>query len=540
MEFDSHFGSGEIGEPVLLHFTPLLTDSFTPYRDCSDEIMAGPPTPMVVPQPPPYGAERSFDTSFQNQQQQTYPTSQVPSPAVASSNCEVESLSDLDSIEMLALLSDPSIADVDIGPQPVPVHSPPQPEEPPRKKGSAYSSSCRLIHSNPHSPSDVRRRTVHDGLRVGKSRFRQSLRSPRAFKRATSPMFPDQSTPFSCISLQASNNSICSAKSDPFGTISSRRSATSDPGVYHVQSGYDSALNSPTMSIQGSEANSPRFTFGQTPQLPELNTTKTCMELEMPMKYVRKITDLDKRILKLQAERSKLLEKAHQTKLSDVAIVEDRWASEKASENGKVHLYLYPLGIYALDEPLYEEANSVMRHIGGLCFELHSAMTNLRNICCKGMFIVPDLSTCFAYIKSLLQENQKLKLAQSLGPGVYRIQLESETGYMDIVPPEFIEALGAANEVLKCAQHITLLYSNIEVRLRKVRETAAEKVEKSDSICQTLGIVDRERRNQIRSILEGNLIAVASAMRTWPQYYQTATEAIQTITECIHPSTNMQ
>ena len=535
MDFDSRFGGGEIGEPVLLHFTPLITDSFSPYSDVN---MAGPPTSLIVPQPPPYGAENMCDTSFPNHQH-PYPLSQMSSPAAE------EPLGDLDSIEMLALLNDPAIGD--IGPSPVPVRSPRSAEEPPRKKESAYPSRCRLTHSNPHSPSDMRRRTLHEGLssfRIGKLRLRSSTRSgPHAFKRATSPMFPDQSTPLSSVSLQASNTSLYSAKSDPFGTISSRHSAKSDPGVYHVQNGCDSPMNSPAVSIQESDANSPSFTFGQTqsPQVPEFSATKTCMELEMPMKYARKIVDLDKRILKLQAERSKVLEKAHQSKLSDVALVEDKWisASERAAENGKVHLYLFPLGIHALDEPLYEEANSVMRQIGGLCYEFQSAVTNLRNICCKGMFILPDISTCFAYIKSLLQENQKLKLNQPLAPGVYRIQLDSEAGYMEIVLPEFIEAISAANEVLTCSQHITLTYANIEMRLHTVREIAAEKVEKSDSICQSLGIVDRDRRNQIRSVLEGNLIAVTSAMRTWPQYYQTATETIQTITECIHPANSV-
>lgn len=535
MDFDTRFKGGELGEPVLLHFTPLSTDSFPPYNDVP---MAGPPTPMVVTEPPPYGAENNFDANFQNHQH-PYPLSQMSSPAGE------EPLGDLDGIEMLALLNDPAIAD--IGPSPVPVRSPRSAEEPPRRKESAYPSRCRLTHSNPHSPIDMRRRTLHEGLssfKIGKLRLRSSTRStPHTFKRATSPMFPDQSTPLSTVSLQASNTSLYSTKSDRFGTISSRHSAKSDPGVYNVQNGYDSAMNSPTVSIQGSEANSPRFTFGQTqsPQTLEFSATKTCMELEMPMKYARKIVDLDKRILKLQAERSKVLEKAHQSKLSDVALVEDKWvsASEKASENGKVHLYLVPLGIHALDEPLYEEANSIMRQIGGLCYEFQSAVANLRDICCKGMFILPDISTCFAYIKSLLQENQKLKLTQPLGPGVYRIQLDSEAGYMDIVLPEFIEAIGAANEVLTCSQHITLTYANIEMRLHAVRGIAAEKVEKCDGICQSLGIVDRERRNQIRSVLEGNLIAVASAMRTWPQYYQTATETIQTITECIHPTTNV-
>ena len=345
-------------------------------------------------------------------------------------------------------------------------------------------------------------------------------------------MFPDHSMPLSTVSVSRhpSSASLASTRSDP-----SRHSVLLYDDPHTLQNGVDSTMNSPSISVHG-DSNSPKFTFGQ--QTPGLltNTTKSNMEVEMPMKFARKITELDRRILKLQAERSKLLEKAQQNK-SDTppAInIEEKWPLpvEKVAEKGRVYLYIFPLGIHALDEPLYEEASTLLRHVGGLHYDLQSKIVNLRNMCCKGMSSLPEISTCFAYIKSLLLEHQKLKLTCSI-TGLYRLDTELHSG--EIVPQEFVDSLCTANDVLKSAQHITHTNTHIQTKLQQVQELATQKVMNCDDICQNLGILDRERRTQIRSVLEGNCTAVASAIREWPQYYRVATETIQAITECVHP-----
>ena len=356
-------------------------------------------------------------------------------------------------------------------------------------------------------------------------------------------MFPDHSMPLSTVSRHSSNASLASTRSDPLHHHSVVSDHVSDSALpYTLQNGVDSSVNSPAISVHG-DSTSPKFTFGHTPAPGVLtSTTKCSMELEMPMKFARKITELDRRILKLQAERSKLLDKAqHTTTKSDTPpAIEDKWSLqvEKVPEMGRVHLYIFSLGIHALDGPLYEEANTLLRHVGGLYYDLESAISNLRNVCCKGMVSLPEISTCFAYIKSLLQEHQKLKLT-SLINGLYRIKLDTELHSGEMVPQEFLNSLSAANEVLKSAQHITLTHTHIEAKLQHVHELATEKVVNCDSICQRLGIMDRERRSQIRSVLDGNCTAVASAAREWPHYYRMATETINAITECIHPSSQM-
>jgi hypothetical protein len=271
------------------------------------------------------------------------------------------------------------------------------------------------------------------------------------------------------------------------------------------------------------------------------------LQLQIPAKYARRINDLDKKILKLQADRSKVLEKVHQTKsassglIADTRISEmvDTWLfSEKLPEMGKAHLYIVPLGIYELDDTLYDDASKLLREVGGMYLDLQTSISILRSICCKGMFIPAEISTCFAYIKSLLNENRNLKLSNL--DGVYSIQLDADEVPSDgDLPVEFTEALRSANQVLKCAQHITLSYVTVQMKLQKMRQIAVAKLDTCNETFNKLELTDREKRSQIRAVLEGNCTTMASAERVWPQYYQAATQTIKIITECIHPTSTL-
>ncbi|XP_064391433.1 uncharacterized protein LOC135339291 [Halichondria panicea] len=519
-----------------------------------------PPAPTAMQHPEYYCQTEQYAMetncqspySYMNQQPTTQGyndyihSPQVASPAVSAATSYDSQSVDLDSLDML--LNDPMGAD--LGPQPV--RLPRLEEEPPRTKESAYSSSTLFLphrgssRSNPHSPIDIRVKsdTLKSSRRHRGVVSTASLKS--LSKRVSSPIFPDYSTPLSSVSLSRhpSITSLCSStKSDPFSNVTP--SVRSDPGPYriHANNNADSASESPSvMSAQDSQ----RFLFtssaSSTENIPvsSENSSRSCMEIAMPMKLARKITDLDKKIMKLQADRSKLLEKAKVTgPFNEVMNVDTRMLTERSSEIGRIHLYIVPLGIHALDEPLYEDANATLRQVGGLYFDYQSAVDSLRSNCCKGMVRLPDISTCFAYIKSLLNENQRLKLGNSIA-GFCRIQLDLDTatasGYADgSVPTEFVESLRVANQVMQCAQQITKAYPTVQMHLQQVRQTAAAKADKCDTICQSLGIIDRERRTQIKSVLEGNCTIMSSVERVWPQYYQVATETIKTITECIHP-----
>ena len=585
---------------ALLSYTPLHTDAFTPqYYDppqCMDTgmsitpartsadsfpgaaTMIGASSPMCGvgtaggdhdQHPPPYGysaAEPAVSSRYDSSPYYSpgqvgehhggmhgpYTPSQASSPALSMTTAAgYTDLGDLDSIPMDMLLPN-----ADPGPPPVRISGPRLPEDPPSKKESAFSAATAQrtwigsggARSMPHSPSDtVKPKLSHSDRNTRQIRSRSHKHATlRTFARANSPMFPDQSTPLSSVNSSLSRQpSITSlSSSDQFGAPSI--SVRSDPGVYRHEihpTNMDSAFHSPTTSFQ----DSPKFVFGgsTTSPLPQVDSaSRSCLELEMPAKYSKKICDLDKKILKLQAERSKLLEKVHLTKSAGTGPmphvgrgdIDSHWTMmDKSSEIGRVLLYIFPLGIREFDEPIYEEANAILRQVGGVYFDLQRALSNLRDICCKGSVLPPDISTCFAFIRSLLNENQRLKLTE-LANGIYRIQLDLENGLADgPLPQEFYVALNAANEVLMSAQHITQSYSTMMMNLQKVRQRAAEKAANFEKICDRLEIVAGERKD-IKSVLDGYKTAVASAERVWPQYYQVATNTISTITECIHPS----
>ena len=464
-------------------------------------------------------------------------SSQASSPAMSITAAEFD-------LDLEALLSHSA----NLGPpgQAIHIMDPVLPEaEPPskmKKESAAFSSFTPKsryggTQTMPHSG-------VHD-LKPTSKRGGRSQYSSRSFPRSTSPMFPNQSTPLSSVSSLSRQPSISSLSTS--STSAPAKSVRSDPGIYRYE--IDSAIHSPATSL----LDSPKFAFvgpdrteSPTTSQPE-NASRSCLEVEMPAKYSREIYRLDKKILELQAKRSKLLEKAKSSGTGPLAhigreenMVDMHWnGMDKPSDVGKVLLYIFPLGIREFDEPVYEEANSILRQVGGLYFDLQRALASLREICCKGSIFTPEISTCFAYIRSLLTAKQRLKLTE-LTTGIYKIQLDLESGALDSnsIPhsQEFNVALDAANEVLMSAQHITQLYSTMQLNLQQVKQRASDKVANFEPTCSKLGIVAGERKNHIKSVLEGYSSAVESAGRVWQQYYQVAMDTISTITGCIHPN----
>lgn len=419
------------------------------------------------------------------------------------------------------------------------------------RSSSFYTESHS--HSSPHSPISVGDRKNYNGISktYPSTKVPKKQSSRRMMLRATSPMFPDQSTPLSSLKRQSSISSITSSTADVASTFSFPPSTNSDPSIYSALNACDSNLNSPSLNSVGQS--SPGFDYTSSCNSPQSSvgassvegSSRSCLELEIPAKYARRISDLDKKILKLQGERSKVLEKVHLTKaalsglVADTRISDmDNWLfSEKLPEMGKAHLYIVPLGIHELDDHLYDDASKLLREVGGMYLDLQTSISILRSICCKGVFIPAEISTCFAYIKSLLHENRNLKLSNL--EGVYNIQLDTnEVPSEGALPAEFTEALEAANQVLKCAQRITLSYVKVQMELLKMRQIAVGKLDTCNATFNKLELADRERRSQIRAVLEGNCTTMASAERVWPQYYQAATQTIKIITECIHPSSS--
>ena len=557
------------GPVTLLHFTPICTDDFVPtsygcvetYTSTATGCGGDMPTQQ---QGPPVSAAELLDTGTAQM------NCSLPYNYVGTNSCEVYNGLAMDQnppyCEPVPAAAPPYnaefgvlIPDMSVGPPPVrlPRLEPPMNidtkgntkdnySSSPGSRGSSFYSGSHS-HSTPHSPMSIgdpcQRKQVagFNKTYTYPKRTPKSSSSRNVIMRSSSPMFPDQSTPLSNLKRQPSVTSITSNRSaDQISTfsVSTNSSLPTSNG--------ESTANSPSMN----SINSPRFEFSLANNSPQSNTnvesrcgSRSCLEVEVPSKYARRISDIDKKMLKLQAERSRLLEKVYQSDSSSSGLMEDSrypdnaWLfGEKVPEMGRAHLYIFPLGIHELDDPLYDEASKLLREVGGLYLDLQTSINIMRQICCKGMFIPPEISTCFVYINSLLHEHRNLKLSNA--NGVYSVQLETDQLMPEeVLPMEFTEALTAANQVLKCAQRITLSYNSVHMQLQKLRQIAVGKLETWNTTYQkSVEIVDREKRTQIKAILEGNCTTMASAERVWPQYYQAATQTIKTITECIHPT----
>ena len=415
-----------------------------------------------------------------------------------------------------------------------------QQQPPPRLQ---HRLSMRVLSSSSSSsPSPSPRQPAGNGSsRTGRLIMSGGTRNQQM--RSSKPIFPTESVPLQqAFSLRerppSASPSRLSTRSDPFDTRSTCTSigAASDPGYSYSVRSRDSGTGSVCSAPGILDSSSPgEYLDCPGDSATEATATKACMEVEMNVKDVRKIIDLDKKILKMQAERAKLIEKASQSTARVADTSGEKYTGDvmKPHELVRVHLFFVPVGIHMLDEPVFEEANSLLRRIGGKYVDLERAIATLRHICCKGMAVVPDFSTCFAYIKSLLQETQKLQLLEN--GGLYQIELDSGP-HQHPVPQEFTDALGMANRVLRAAQSITHSYHAIQMHLQKVQGMARDRSEACDSLCQNIGLTDRDRRSQIQSVMDGNFAMLSTAVRVWPQYHRAATETIRAITQCIHPS----
>jgi len=356
--------------------------------------------------------------------------------------------------------------------------------------------------------------------------------------RSSSPVFPEQSTPLRNVPLLSSKNCI-STSSEKFKIVSAASidSAAPDPQP-NCNPNNTSPLVFPTnFGTSG-------FTFTSTNSMSDLTPTKHFVELDIPSKYAKKISELDKKIMKLQAERSIILEKVSQTKecrtnFSSFDHCEDSFLwKDKATElaMASVKIYICSVGIKELDEPLYDEGNTLLRRLGGLHLDLQAALDMLKRICFKNSSYLGGIAECFSHIKGLLSEGQTLSLLNSDGICTIQLeQLENESNTESAQGFRLKEALESVNRALHCAQFITLSHSGILADLGMAKEAAKDKIAILNKVILQNGLADREKMT-ISTILEGNYITMTSAERVWSQYYRMASETISMVTEILHPS----
>ena len=410
------------------------------------------------------------------------------------------------------------------------------------------TSSPQLKEGSAYSP----RREGHRSRVAPPSKMGRNASKSTRMVRTKRPVFPESSTPlselksFSSTSLSSKSSTVMSDGSYP-GTFAS------DPGQCDVS---DAARVNPAEDKQIqqfiAEVLKPRKKLyleqddeseksaslspvalceSPVPPMPS-SISKSALKIEMPTRYVKKITDLDRKILKLQAERAKLLEKG-QSKVGDD--LESSFEGRRGSIDNKssVQVHYYAVGIPQLDGACYNEGNFLLSNIGGINNDYRMAIENLCEKCNEKKSS-ENISNCLLYMKTLLVGHQSLKLHQMEG-SLYQLLVQPDDPQM--ICHDLSQALAAANELLKITQQIVGSSTIVENRLKLVIETVQQLVQSCEATCDHLGIVD-ERRAQIKNVLEGNQIALETALRLWPKSSLAAKNTLQAITNSMHPIYN--
>ena len=424
-----------------------------------------------------------------------------------------------------------------LGPKMTAIHDPLYDAGSPKlKEGSAYSPR-----------HEGQRNRVAPSSKMG----RHASKSSRVV-RTKRPVFPESSTPlselksYSSTSLSSRSSTVLSDGSYP-GTFAS------DPGHCDVS---EAARVNPLEDKQVqqfiAEVLKPRKKLyldqedefeksaslspvalceSPVPPMPP-STSKSALKIEMPTRYVKKITDLDRKILKLQAERAKLLEKG-QSKVGDD--LEASFESRRGSVDTKssVQVHYYAVGIPELDGACYNEGNFLLASIGGINNDFRVATETLCEKCNEKKSS-ENISNCLLYMKTLLVAHQSLKLHQMDG-SLYQLLVQPDDPKM--ICQDLSQTLAAANELLKITQQIVGSSTIVENRLKLVIETVHQLVQSCEATCDNLGIID-ERKVQIKNVLEGNQIALETALRLWPKSSLAAKNTLQAITNSMHPIYN--
>ena len=308
--------------------------------------------------------------------------------------------------------------------------------------GSAEGEPLPLtgtIFSDVCSPTSTSRKTFsHHSSRHPKLRSRVSCGG----RRRTAPVYPDKSVP---IPLVKENRApLCRKSSD-----TQAPSADADPGLHLVTDATADfvKLRSVLHSAAAAAARVP-------------------VRVELSHGLCREMEDIESELLKLQAEKAKLMKRAHE---GSYMVVLPPSSPVSSPHSGVATLAVCRTGRADIDSPYLEEANHLLSAIGGLHQELASAIQKLVSFFTGGQAQQSTrMSDCLGRLQDLLPKSTKLALHQCSISGIYQIE-DSSHGFSfpeeDIDHDATCRLLAAVNDVLKYAQFITLSDNTVKERL---------------------------------------------------------------------------
>ena len=328
-------------------------------------------------------------------------------------------------------------------------------------------------------------------------------RLPYGGRRRTPPVFPDNSVPIAQLQEK------CGSNVSRTRTVPEKDQRLTDVTMEFIQ------LRSVLHSAASSAARVP-------------------MVVELSRDFSRQLEKIENGLLKLQAEKARLVKQARET-LHMVAPSSKSPCALETSKNVSP-LAVCRTGRIGIDTPHLDEANNLLSAIGGLHQELESAARGLySSVCSRGQSHQP--TTTLAMIRdslSCLQE-QLLKatnvtLHQCPQNGLYQVDHMISSQNQGSEEDSFSQHLSLLNQVLKYAQFITLSNTIVRERLASLLSIAKQRLSSVELLYTSNELQQRE---QVKSVLEGNCVVLSIAEEVWQQEHQVASDIIKIITQSL-------
>lgn len=365
-------------------------------------------------------------------------------------------------------------------------------QEPPSQQSHSHFKRSKTAD---HRSSSITHKTGSGSKAAKRHVQKRSINRP-------SPVFPSCSTPISMISQQFNPHLPSLAQTtSPIKTLV-------DPGPM------PQAANRVTIGTDGNNRRS----------LSILTNHSTMQQLK----------DIESRILKLQAERGRLLKSAEDR--SQLSGAQHLCPSQKYGPS--INLYLSSVEqLREIENGLIEEGNSMMFKIGKLYSSLDSAIENTISLCSSGQSSINKLSECFPYINSLLlSEKETIKILECPNDANGLIQLElcrspssPHQQRVTPVPDSLLVVLETLNKIVHNSQliqvharEISLALKTIKCKLQEIRDKGLE--------CSACSL---ETKLNAQAVLEGNLSVISAVQVIWEKTVQYGATTLTTITDSL-------
>ena len=259
------------------------------------------------------------------------------------------------------------------------------------------------------------------------------------------------------------------------------------------------------------------------------NLTKKSLSVSMHHQSLQQLKDIEIKILKLQAERGRLLKTAHErSHLSEACV-----CPLKREET--LNLYLSSVEqLREVENGLIEDGNTLMFKIGSLYSSLDRAVEKCISLCSSGHSSISCIADCFPYVNSLVSATKGTKVKLLEHSDTKFIQLECSPSKQSSSPDSLHIVFNALNDIMYHAQLIQHHGKETATMLQTLQSRIQHILANLGEILQDCSL---ESQACIQAVVEGNISVLSAVQQVWEKCCQFGADSVATIT---HSLTNCQ